>query len=983
MSARSAWKCRPILSPVLLTLCLSAFARFASSQACSPPAITPSHALNLFNEQQEYDLGEVFAQQISYSLHVIEDPDVAGYLQRIGDRLVANMPATKLRFRFFLIDSPSANAFAIPGGRVYVTRKLITTVHSEDELAGVIGHEMGHQLAHHGALDWSRIFHDLLGVTSVGDRADIEDKVNEVLDTSRTKPRVQVDADREQLGADQVAIYAVARAGYSPQAVIDFWDRFTESQGKKGNWWSDYFGNTRPESKRLREFVNDLKRLPAGCIQTANTGDPLAFARWQAAVKTYNGFGKKESLPTVDVKRTLDLPLRGDIRQFRFSPDGRFVLALDEGSIFVLTREPLANLFRIDAPDAMQAQFSADSRYVVFYSAGFRIERWNIAEQRLEDVREPYIFGGCLQSAVSPDGDYLACIRPDRDTFFPLYFQLYDTSTGAAVLTKKRLIGALSPGQDPVQAFLLLRWVLGSALKRVVAMNFSPDGRYLILGRPPLQGEAVSEMSQQDGLLSLDVHLMVDMKSLSEVSMPAPLRKITSYTFAFVGPDRVVGADDERLEHSSLVKVPSGETLLSDIPTGGRTLAPVTRGLYAIVRPMPKAPLGILDLESKEIFRASHTDATDVFDDVLVSERSNGEVALYRVREAKPFAAVNLPPAPLASLAAVAVAPDASAIAISQISRGAVWNLATGQRSIYVRGFRGAFFGKDGLYLDFAPQNQFREIPVQGETEKDVRKRESEMPGDAIVRADPGTQSMTEILTVRKRTQVHQFGQVVLSWSAADDDKPNKDITLEARDAHSGKLIWSRFYAKGLPRIDANDPFDVAVFFWDLGTPQAKEALQGDADAKEMVHSLREGEGSYLVEVVDLHSGASLAKFPIDTGRASFRASHFLAAAGIVAMIDSHNRTLLYSFKGERKGRFFGGEAALSPDGHRICLEQEPGRLALYDIDSPRELDQMTFPERVVYAGFSADNRHLVVMTDDQTVYVFANLWPHSNSPSN
>ena len=126
-----------ILLTVLITVPSSA------AQSCSPPVLAPSHALNLFNELQEYDLGEVFAEHISFSLHVIEDEAVAGYLQRIGNRLVAQMPPTKIRFRFFLVDSPDANAFAIPGGRVYVTRKLITTLHSEDELAALSGTKWG------------------------------------------------------------------------------------------------------------------------------------------------------------------------------------------------------------------------------------------------------------------------------------------------------------------------------------------------------------------------------------------------------------------------------------------------------------------------------------------------------------------------------------------------------------------------------------------------------------------------------------------------------------------------------------------------------------------------------------------------------------------------------------------------------------------------------------------------------------------------
>ncbi len=958
---RSALKCRLVLHPVLVALCLAALVSFSLSQECSPPAIAPSRALNLFDEQQEYDLGEVFAQQISFSLHVIEDEDVTGYLQRIGGRLVANMPATKLRFRFFLVDSPAANAFAISGGRVYVTRKLVATVRSEDELAGVMGHEMGHQLAHHGALDWSRILHDMLGVTSVGDRADIEDKFNEVLDTRRTKPGVfsRSNSENEQMGADQVAIYAVARAGYSPQAVVDFWDRFTELHGNRGNWWSDYFGHTRPESKRLREFVNDLKHLPAGCIQTGNPADPSSFVRWQDAVKNYKGFGKKESLRHVDLKRTLEPALRGDIRNFRFSPDGRFLLAQDEGSIFVLTRDPLANLFRIDAPNAVSANFSPDSRYVVFYSEGFRIERWNVAEQHLEDVREPYIFGGCVQSALSPQGDYLACIQADRDTFFPLHFVLYDTSTSDAVFTKK---GVFSPACSGCFDFIFAP-LIRLGLRPAAAMAFSPDGHYFILGRP-------------------EHHLMVDLGSRSEVNMSGPLRKVTSHTFAFLGSDKVVGAENENLQWASIVSMSSGEVVSSGIPLGGRTVSSVTRGLYAIVRPMTKAPLGIMDLESKKIFRASHTNAADIFDDMIVSERASGEVALYHVQEEKPFATAALPRAPLTRPAAAAVSPNASAIAISEASRGAVWSLGTGQQSILVIGFRGAFFGENGLYLDFAPRDQFGEIPAQGESAADVRKREAEKPGDTVVQVNLATQSVAEVSAVQKRTHVRLCGLVILSWSPADDARPYQNVTLEARDVRSGKVIWSRFYVKGFPSIYPDNQTDTIVFSWNLGTLGARQELQDDAEAKQLVKTLQDSKGSYLVEVVDIHSGKSLGKFPVDTGRASFRASHFLASGGTVAMIDNNNRTLLYSYKGQKKGRLFGGKAALSLDGSRICLEQEPGRLALYDVEQLREVDEMTFPERVVFSGFSAD-RHLVVMTADQTVYVFGEGVNTRTNPSN
>ena len=834
---------------------------------------------------------------------------------------------------------------------MYVTRKLITTLRSEDELAGVIGHEMGHQLAHHGALDWSRIFHDDLGVTQVGDRANIEDKYNQYLDTYRTRGRSSSrgNEEHEQTGADQVAVYAVARAGYSPQAVIDFWDRFSETKGKQGNWLSDVFQTTRPESKRLRGFVRDLGSLPAGCIRPAdNVASSGDFAQWQAAVKNYNGFGKKESLHQVLSKRPLTPVLRADIHNFRFSPDGKYLLAQDSGGIFVLTRDPLASLFRIDAPDAVDAGFSPDSRYVVFSSEALRFERWNIAEQRLEGVREPYIYRGCVQSAVSPDGDYLACLRPDRETVYPLTFTLYDLNTGNPVLTKKDLIGPVASTGAILKALVDL--MIGRKFN--TPMAFSPDGHYFVLGSP-------------------STNLMVDLRPVSEVKMPGALRRVTERSFAFVGPNEIVGADGANLEEATVVKFPSGDIVSEHIHLGGRHLYPVTQGDFTIVRPMLKAPLGIIDINAKTLFRASHKNATDIFGDVVVSERVNGEVALYRLREEKPFATLVLPTAALGHLSAASVAAHASAIAYSQMSRGAVWNLQTGEQLGAGPGFRGAFFGAGGVYIDLAPADQYGELPAKGETDADVRRRIAETPGDIVARLDPSTHSATPISTLKKRTRVWQIGSVVLAATPADDDKPNKDVTLEARDAETANVLWSRFFAKGLPGIDSSHDSDVAVFSWALGTKLAKDELAEDPEAKRLVTSLKEEEGSYLVEVVNLRSGVSLGRFPIETGSVSFIARRFLAAGGTVAMLDSVNRVSLYSYKGERKGRLFGGNLALSPDGNWLCVEREPGRLILYDAERLRALDEMTFGNRVSFVGFTPDSSQFVVLTADQTAYVF------------
>ncbi len=124
--------------------------------------------------------------------------------------------------------------------------------------------------------------------------------------------------------------------------------------------------------------------------------------------------GRKESLHGVLSKQQLSPPLLSDILHLRFSPDGAYLLAQDEAGINVLSREPFAALFRINTEfDSYYANFSPDSKEIVFYSDNLRVERWSVSEARQTDVKEIVVMKGCLQTALSPDGKLLACLDPE------------------------------------------------------------------------------------------------------------------------------------------------------------------------------------------------------------------------------------------------------------------------------------------------------------------------------------------------------------------------------------------------------------------------------------------------------------------------------------------------------------------------------------------------------------------------------------------
>ena len=163
-------------------------------------------------------------------------------------------------------------------------------------------------------------------------------------------------------------MYVTAAAGYRPKAFAEFWDRTFFVGGKTGSRMSDFFGMTKPDQKRLRGMLKLNAALSPGCgANLPASGD--AFARWHRGVVANQAV---EATVAIAGEKTVKLtpPLHMDLEQLRFSPDGKTILAQDEGSVFTITREPYAVQFRFDAENALAAQFSPDSQKVVFGTPG-------------------------------------------------------------------------------------------------------------------------------------------------------------------------------------------------------------------------------------------------------------------------------------------------------------------------------------------------------------------------------------------------------------------------------------------------------------------------------------------------------------------------------------------------------------------------------------------------------------------------------------
>jgi predicted Zn-dependent protease len=123
---------------------------------CSTNPATGRPQLALISEQHEVEIGRDYDQQLQHLLGVYPDPRLQEYVDRIGQKLAAGSERPDLAWTFRVVDDPVVNAFALPGGHVYVTRGLMTHLTSEAQLAAVVGHEIGHVTARHSVTQMSK-----------------------------------------------------------------------------------------------------------------------------------------------------------------------------------------------------------------------------------------------------------------------------------------------------------------------------------------------------------------------------------------------------------------------------------------------------------------------------------------------------------------------------------------------------------------------------------------------------------------------------------------------------------------------------------------------------------------------------------------------------------------------------------------------------------------------------------------------------------
>jgi predicted Zn-dependent protease len=174
--------------------------------------------------QQEVDMGQQYSAQINQQLPIVQDPEINRYLNLLGDsiaRLTSRADLTEANaWRFYMVDSKEVNAFAVPGGFIYVNRGLVERTQRMDQLAGVLGHEIGHVVRRHSIKQMQQQQGANIGVT-------LACVLTSVCNNQAGQAAIQVGGTamfarfsrQDEAEADDEGIRNTVRAGISPNGV--------------------------------------------------------------------------------------------------------------------------------------------------------------------------------------------------------------------------------------------------------------------------------------------------------------------------------------------------------------------------------------------------------------------------------------------------------------------------------------------------------------------------------------------------------------------------------------------------------------------------------------------------------------------------------------------------------------------------------------------------------------------------------------------
>lgn len=201
---------------------VAGLALVVAASGCATNPVTGDRELILMSTETEREIDAEGARAVEAQLGLVEDPELSAYVDAIGQRLAAEAPRRDVRYHFHVVAMDEPNAFALPGGHIYVSRGLLLLSNSEAELAGVLGHEIGHVEARHAAqrdaLEKTLAVMTVLGAVGMA----VGGPTGTGEPGPAGTPGYFAYSRSQESQADEIGMELAMAAGFDPRGIADF-----------------------------------------------------------------------------------------------------------------------------------------------------------------------------------------------------------------------------------------------------------------------------------------------------------------------------------------------------------------------------------------------------------------------------------------------------------------------------------------------------------------------------------------------------------------------------------------------------------------------------------------------------------------------------------------------------------------------------------------------------------------------------------------
>jgi beta-barrel assembly-enhancing protease len=215
------------------------------------------------SEDQEVKLGRENASQINAQLPIVHDPAIADYIQNLGESIASKTSRSDLDWHFYVVNTEQVNAFALPGGFVYVDRGLIETTDRLDELTGTLGHEIGHVVERHAVKQMEKAQKTNVGIGVLC-------SLTSICHSGLGQAALQVGGSAyfarnsrlDELQADSEGVVNVSRAGYDPHGIPELFNVLLKEREYQPTKVEGWFMDHPLEEARIQRANQLIARVP-------------------------------------------------------------------------------------------------------------------------------------------------------------------------------------------------------------------------------------------------------------------------------------------------------------------------------------------------------------------------------------------------------------------------------------------------------------------------------------------------------------------------------------------------------------------------------------------------------------------------------------------------------------------------------------------------------------------------------------------------